>query len=247
MKGGQGPPLLILHDDVGTPGWTPFYEELSGRFTVYVPSHPGFGKSELPDRSRRPSWMRDVRELAMVHGWLLNLLGLDSLHVVGIGLGGWIAAEMAIMSQYRFERMVLVGPTGIQPTEGEIVDQFLLNGQEYAELGFHDKARFEEVYGSEPDTDQQETWEINREMTARIAWKPYMFDTALPYLLRGVHIPTLVTWATEDKIVPLSCAERYVEALPNARLEILERAGHALDIEKPNELATLVTKFVSEP
>ena len=246
MKGGQGSPLLVLHDDVGTPGWTPFYDELAGRSTVYVPSHPGYGKSEDADRTRRPGWMRNVRELAAVHAWLLKSLGLESVAVVGIGLGGWVAAEIAVMCHHQFSKMVLVGPMGVQPSEGEIVDQFLLSGQEYVELGFQDNASFEAAYGADPDMEQQEQWEINREMTTRIAWKPYMFDQGLPFLLGGVDTPTLVVWSDGDKIVPRNCADRYVEILPNARLEVLKGAGHAADLEKPKELAALVNDFISK-
>ena len=54
MKGGTGKPLLVYQDDLGSPGWLPFYEELAQEFTVYVPAHPGFGKSQRPD------WMRNV-------------------------------------------------------------------------------------------------------------------------------------------------------------------------------------------
>ncbi len=52
LKGGAGKPVLVLHHDVGNPGWLPFHAELARSFTVYAPSHPGFGKSE------RPEWMR---------------------------------------------------------------------------------------------------------------------------------------------------------------------------------------------
>ena len=240
LKGGRGRPLLVLHDDVGGLGWLPFHQELASHFTVYAPSHPGYGKSE------RPQWMRNVRDLAVVHNWLLKVLGLDSTNVVGLGFGGWVAAEMATMNQRQFERMVLVGPMGIQPSEGEIADQFLLSGEEYARLGFHDQAKFEELYGSEPSLEQNESWEINREMTSRIAWKPYMFNQALPVLLQGVDTPTLVVWGGEDKIAPLSCGQRYVEALPNARLHEVEGCGHSVDMESPNELAALVADFITE-
>ena len=244
QKGGRGRPLVILHDDVGSPDWLPFYEELAGHFTVYVPSHPGYGKSERPDRSQRPRWMRDVRDMAIVHGLLLRALRLDRVQVVGLGFGGWIAAEMAAMCQSQFDRMVLVGAMGIQPLEGEIVDQFLLDGEEYARLGIHDRERFDELYGSEPDIDQKETWEINREMTARVAWKPYMFDPTLPVLLQGVETPSLIVWGSEDRIVPLNCGRRYANTLPDARLHVIDRSGHCVDIDKPRELAELVTDFI---
>ena len=243
-KGGTGGALVILHDDVGSPGWLPFYGELARHFAVYVPSHPGYGKSELPDRSQRPRWMRDVRDMAIVHSLVLRALGLDRVQVVGLGFGGWVAAEMATMCQPQFERMVLVGAMGVQPPEGEIVDQFLLDGEEYARLGIRDQERFDELYGNEPDVDQKETWEINREMTARIAWKPYMFNPTLPVLLQGVDTPTLVVWGSEDRVVPLSCGRRYADALPNARLHIVDRCGHCVDVDRPKELAELVIDFL---
>jgi len=239
MKGGAGKPVLILQDDLGSPGWLPFYGELAKKFTVYVPAHPGFGKSE------RPQWMRNVREMAVTHKWLLKVLGLDSLSVVGIGFGGWVAAEMATTCGHTFGRMVLVNAVGVQPLEGEILDQFLLSGEEYVKLCFQDPAMFESVYGSETTADQRELWEVNREMAIRVAWRPYMFDQALPHLLGSVDTPTLVIQAADDKIVPASCGRRYSDGLPNARLEVLDECGHCADAEKPVELANLMMGFIA--
>ncbi len=240
MKGGQGKPLLILHDDMGTPGWIPLYDELAQRLTVYVPALPGYGKSD------RPMWMRNVRDMAAVQNLLLKAVGIDSVCVVGFGIGAWVAAEMATMCQSQFERIVLVAAMGVQPAQSEIVDQFLVSAEEYLKLGFHDQGKFAELYSAEPTEDQKESWELNREMTARIAWKPYMFNQALPHLLPGVDTPTLVVWGSEDKVAPLNCGERYVESLPNARLEVIEGCGHFVDIEKPMELAAIINDFISK-
>ena len=239
MKGGAGEPLLILQDDIGSPGWLPFYAELASRFTVYVPAHPGYGKSE------RPAWMRSVRDLAITHNWLLKVLGLEALPVVGLGLGGWVAAELATMCHHRFTHLVLVGAVGVQPLEGEIADQFLISGEEYVKRCFYNPARFAEMYGQETTVDQREMWEVNREMTVRIAWKPYMFNQSLPILLGGVDTPTLVVWGKEDTVVPRSCAQRYVESLAMARLIVLDGCGHCAEVEKPQELAALITDFLA--
>jgi pimeloyl-ACP methyl ester carboxylesterase len=239
MQGGSGGPLLILQDDIGSPGWLSFYAELAGHFTVYVPTHPGFGKAE------RPAWMRSVRDLAITHLWLLDVLGLEVLPVVGLGFGGWVAAEMATMCHHRFSHLVLVGAVGVQPSEGEIVDQFLGSGEEYVKRCFHDPARFEALYGKETTIKQREGWEINREMTVRLAWKPYMFNQTLPMLLGSVATPTLVVWGKEDQIVPLNCAQRYVERLPNAQLTVLDGCGHCAEVEKPQELTALITDFLA--
>jgi pimeloyl-ACP methyl ester carboxylesterase len=240
MKGGEGAPLLILQDDIGSPGWLPFYAELASGFTVYVPAHPGYGKSE------RPAWMRSVRDLAIAHNWLLKALGLEALPVVGLGLGGWVAAELATMCHHRFTHLVLVGAVGVQPLEGEIADQFLVSGEEYVKRCFHDLAQFEALYGKETTVDQREMWEVNREMTVRIAWKPYMFNQALPVLLGSVDTPALVVWGKEDAVVPSSCAQRYAEGLPRARLVVLDGCGHCAEVEKPKELAAIITDFITE-
>lgn len=241
MRGGAGTPLLLFQDDIGSPGWLPFYDALARRFTVYVPEHPGFGRSE------RPAWMRSVRDLAIAHLWLLKTLGLaaTTLPVVGLGFGGWVAAEIATMCQRQFERMVLVGAVGVQPLEGEIVDQFLVSGHEYVKQCFHDLAKCEALYGREPTPEQHETWEINREMTVRVAWKPYMFNQALSMLLGGVDTPTLVVRGREDAIVPASCAQRYVDTLPHAQMHVLDNCGHCADVEQPQALAALIADFVS--
>ena len=239
MKAGSGRRLLLLQDDIGSPGWLPLYRDLAQSFEVYVPSHPGFGKSE------RPAWMRNVRDLAIAHLWLAKNLGLDSVTVVGLGFGGWVAAEMATMRQDLFNKIVLVGAVGVQPLEGEIADQFLLSGEEYARLGFHDQSVFEAAYGSEMSPEQLETWEINREMAIRLAWTPYMFNQGLPHLLGMVDTPTLVVRGAQDKVVPVSCAQRYLELLPNARLETIDNCGHCVDVEKPAELGALIEGFLA--
>jgi pimeloyl-ACP methyl ester carboxylesterase len=239
LKAGGGPPLLILHHDVGNPGWLPFYDELANDFTVHVPSHPGFGKSD------RPAWMRTVRDLAIVYHWLIGDLKLDSLAVVGLGFGGWIAAEMAMMCRHEISRMVLVGAMGFLPKSGEILDQFLINTIDYVRSGFHNPDKYVELYTAEPTLDQLEQWEINREMTSRIAYKPYMYDQTLPHLIGGVRTPTLIVWGREDRITPLVCGEQYRDAIAGARLETLE-CGHFVEVENPRELATLVRDFASK-
>ncbi|MCH7623972.1 MAG: hypothetical protein IIB46_07835, partial [Nitrospinae bacterium] len=74
---------------------------------------------------------------------------MESASVVGMGFGGWVTAEMATMCHHQFGGIVLVGAVGVQPTDGEILDQCLLSGEEYARLCFHDAAKFDALYGAE--------------------------------------------------------------------------------------------------
>lgn len=237
-RAGSGPTVLVLHHDIGTPDRLPFYDALAQRFDVLVPHHPGWGKSE------RPAWLRHPRDIAAAHQWLLTTLGVRDVSLVGLGFGGWVAAEMASLAPSAFRKLVLVGAMGIKPPEGYIADQAVVSYIDYPQAGFHDPAAFARVYG-DISTDQLEAWDIAREMSFRTAWKPYMYSQALPHLLGGVKAPALVVWGDDDRIVPRSAADAYVSALPGAKLEIVAGCGHLVDMEKPDELARLVSTFVN--
>ena len=242
-RAGGGPPLLVLHHDIGTLDRLPFYDALTSRFTVLVPRHPGY------DGSQRPDWMRNVRDLAAVYQWLLGQLSdirAATVSVVGLGFGGWVAAEMATLAPRALRKLVLVGAMGLKPERGEIADQALVSYIDYVRLGFANQRAFDSVFGADPTTAQLEKWDLNREMSFRIAWKPYMYSPTLPHLLGGVAAPALVVWGRDDRVVPLECGERYAKAMPRARLEIVEGAGHFVDLEKPDELAKLIVDFASQ-
>lgn len=237
-RAGSGKPLLILHHDFGNLESLPLYDALAESYDVLLPEHPGFGNSQ------RPEWMRGARDLAVLYRCLLAELGVTKASLLGLGFGGWLAAEMATMAPNDIDRLILVGAMGIQPTEGYIADQAIVGYIDYARMAFHDQAAFDNTYGAEPSTDQLEAWDICREMCFRIAWKPYMYNPTLPNLLRSMPASTLVVWGDDDQIVPINVADTYVDALPNTRREIIKNCGHAVDMEKPDELAALVRDFI---
>ena len=237
-RAGKGRPVLLLHHETGTLDRLTFYDALAVSYDVLLPHHPGYSKSSRPD------WMRSVRDIAVIYRGLLADLKLKDVALVGLGFGGWIAAEMATMAPADVSKLVLVGAMGIKPPQGDILDLAITGYIDYARAGFHDQKAFDRVYGAEPSTDQLEMWDICREMSFRIAWKPYMYSQTLPHLLGAVKAPALVVWGEHDRVVPISTAGRYVEALPNAKLEIVKGCGHCVDMEQPETLAKLVKDFI---
>ena len=230
--------VVVLHHETGTLDRLPFYDALAAHYDVLVPHHPGYSRSE------RPTWMRSVRDIAVLHRGLLSELKIKDAALVGLGFGGWIAAEMASMAPADLSHLVLVGAMGIKPPQGDILDLAITGYVDYARAGFHDQKAFDRVYGAEPSIDQLEMWDICREMSFRIAWKPYMYSQTLPHLLGAVRAPSLVVWGDDDKVVPQSAAQRYVEALPKAKLEIVKVSGHCVDMEQPDALAKLIVDFI---
>src|SRR5438270_11915522 len=89
LRGGSGTPVMFLHGAGGHTGWMRFLEELSRRFGVFAPEHPGFGQSD------DPPWLDNVADLAYFYLDLLKALGWGGVHLIGPWPGGWIAAGLA--------------------------------------------------------------------------------------------------------------------------------------------------------
>jgi pimeloyl-ACP methyl ester carboxylesterase len=241
-RGGRGAPLLVLHGELGVPGWLRAYEQLAQHFTVYVPSLPGFGQSERPD------WIVSVRDLAAWVTWFVRDSMLSQpLPVIGFSLGGWIAAEIATMNASLFTKMVLVGAAGLQPEEGYVWDYFVHSSREAFAQAFFDPAQAPEYapyYGRAWTPEEETQAERNREMAARLLWKPYMRSHTLSALLHGVVTPTLVVWGREDRIIPLNVCQRYARAIPGATSKILDRCGHLPEMEQPEAFVQAVLDFL---
>ncbi len=241
LKGGSGDPLLVLHDEIGQPGWLRLHEELAKNYTVYAPSHPGFGATGRID------WIMNMRDSATWYLWALEDLGLSNLNVLGFSLGGWLAAEMATQNPQMFRKMALAAPAGILPPTGEILDMFLIVSKEFITAGFHNPsavAEFQTVCPDEPAPEQVESWEMAREEACRLSWRPYMHDRSLPHRLgRLRNLPSLIVWGSNDEVVPPSAGEVYNSSIAGSRLVTLENCGHRSDVEKTDELAGLLREF----
>ena len=174
---------------------------------------------------------------------------MDGLNVLGFSLGGWLASEMASMCPPQFKKLALVAPAGIKPPAGEIFDMFLVIAREYIAEGVLDPANtpeFQVVCPDEATPEQLEAWEVAREESCRLSWKPYMHYPGLPHLLRRLKsLPTLIVWGKQDAIIPASAAEVFHDSIPGSRLALLDKCGHRPELEKTDEFTKLVSEFFS--
>jgi pimeloyl-ACP methyl ester carboxylesterase len=237
LKGGDGPPCLVLHGFEGHEGWLPFHEELASDATVYAPSHPGYGHTDAP------AWITTIWHQAVFYNWFLQTMGLQEVTLIGAGIGGWMAAYMAITCPERLRRLVLISPAGIKPEQGETLDIFVTSWREVLQRGFANDERFQGTYAAVPIIEFGGLREAGRVMTMRMCFRPYLYDPSLPAMLPKIQVPTLIAWGTDDQIIPIECAELFRRPIPGAQKEAIEHCGHFAHLDQPRQIAEIVREF----
>ena len=240
IERGRGRPLLFLHPGIGIEPDAPVLDRLAERARVIAPAHPGFGASELPKH------LDTVDDLAYFYLDLLDALDLTDTVVVGVSLGAWIAAEIAVKSTARLSHLVLANAVGIKVGDRatrDITDIFAIPDEEFNERAYFDAKLGERNYKDMPEADVR-TIARNREATARFAWSPYMHDPKLKGRLHRIRIPTLFLWGAADRILSEQYGRAYCAAIPGARFETIERAGHFPHVEQPEEFARKIFAFI---
>ncbi len=251
---GSGAPLLYLHgftDIHGAgPDWQPFHQALAADRTLVAPAHPACGDSEENDG------IDTIADLEFHYLELMDRLGLERVDVVGVCIGGWIAAELAVRHPERISRLALVGACGLFVPGQPIADLFWqgqpTDGTDYGglrELLFGD-ADSPLARDFVPDARASVEPELTRykafRFAARIGFRPpYLHDRRLAGRLWRYGGPALAVWGRDDRLVPLSHGEAYAAGFGAGRLEIVEGAGHNVHLEKPEETAALIRTFLA--
>ena len=240
FEAGGGNPLLWLHGANGFDPAHPFVKPFAERRRLIVPSHPGFGKSGLPDWVERPD------DIAVLYLELLDTLGLARTEIVGCSLGGWIAAEMASMAPERVVKLVLVGPAGVKigtSDKLDIPDIWAMPQDEVNKLIFHDPQKMT-MDPAKLSDEQLAILLRNRETTALLTWEPWMHNPKLKHRLHRVKAPALFVRGVSDGLMSAAYVEAYAKLVPGARTATIAAAGHAPQIEQPAAFAATVLPFL---
>jgi pimeloyl-ACP methyl ester carboxylesterase len=191
--------------------------------------------------------MRTIDDLSYFYLDLLDRLELTDLTVVGVSLGAWLAAEIAVKSAARISKLVLANAVGVKVGGREtrdIADIFAITEQEYLDLTYCDPNVGRRDYKALPDAESLAAARA-REATARFAWSPYFHNPRLKSRLHRIGIPTLFLWGSHDRMLSEAYGRAYCTMIPGARFELMERAGHFPHHEQPKLFAERVMAFAS--
>ncbi len=249
-RGGTGPSLVYLHSASGEGDGLELLDLLAAHFEVIAPMFPGFGDSEGIDR------IDDMDEAALHLLDVFDRLNLLAPALVGVSLGGWMAAEVASRYPDRVRRMVLVNPAGLHLPGAPVKDIFGRSAREMAPDLFFDqhhplaelmlaRDRVARDPAATLTIDQVRPVYQAMAATARLGWDPYLHDPKLMKRLWRVASPTLVVRATGDTLIPEAHARRYVAEIRGARYTEIADAAHLVAIERPDALAAVIVRFLA--
>jgi 3-oxoadipate enol-lactonase len=252
-RGGSGPPLLLIMGMSGTAlHWgEPFLRALRGDLDVIAYDHRGVGAST------RLSDGITIAEMAADAAGLLEALGIDSAHVVGISMGGMIAQELALAHPERVRTLTLgctyCGGAGSALSSPEVMQRLsdaMMSGDRAGAVRAGWELNVSPAYAAD-----EMAWQAFREIAERRA-------VAVPVVLAqlqacaahdtnarlpALSMPTLVIHGTEDEMLPVDNGRLIASKIPGSRLEILDGAGHLFFWEQPEHSAELIRAHAAVP
>jgi pimeloyl-ACP methyl ester carboxylesterase len=241
---GAGPDVVWLHGE-GGPSWSPYHDALAQRRRVLAPTHPGYGASTGGDA------LDDIHDAIYFYLDLLDGLELRQPALVGHGLGGMFAAELAAVQPTRFSHLVLLDPFGLWLPEAPTLDYFVLPPAELAEALYRDRGSAAAQATAKAPEGQEAliAYMLERAQSmaaaARYLWP--IPDRGLSKRLHRVRAPTLIVWGQSDRVVPVAYGAEWQRRIPGSRLVVREDAGHMPHVEQPEALAELTIAFLGKP
>ncbi len=244
LSKGRGPAVVFFHGPWGL-AWDPFLDELARSFTVYAPEHPGTS----PGRPDDIYHLDGVWDLTLCHDELLEQLGLASAAFVGHSFGGMVACEVAAAHPHRASRLVLIDALGLWRDDAPIPNWMLMPHGDLAGHVFGDgdgeAARRMFPVPEDPEAQVMARVALQWAMgaTGKFLWP--IPDKGLKKRIHRIQAPTLVVWGQEDRIVPPVYAVEFARHIAGARVEVVDRAGHAPHLDRPEPVARLVRSFLT--
>jgi 3-oxoadipate enol-lactonase len=247
---GEGEPLLLIQGMSGTHlAWgEPFLAALGDDLDVVIYDHRGVGSS---GDQAQPVTIVGLAEDAV---GVLDALGWERAHVLGISMGGMVAQELALRHPERVGRLVL-GCTYPGGPEGQLADPALIQELAGAMLSGDRELALRTGFAANLSSGH---------VADEVHWEPFhAMATALPVAvpvimsqmqavmghdasarLQSIDALTLVVHGTVDRMLPVANGEVIARLIPHARLELLEGVGHMFWWEQPERSAALVRSHV---
>ena len=243
--------MLFVHGLGGAAeAWRPQLDALSPMVRCVAWTMPGYGRS-------RPLQETSIATLAQAALDLLDSLGVGQAVVVGQSMGGFIAQELALSHPNRVERLVLLATTAVFGGGVEAVSSDYKKGFIESRVGpLEDGRRMADLAPGAvrslvaPDCPPAVTAAAAK-MMAAIGPKAYrqaveaLVDWDGRNRLGSLGMPTLCLAGAADTAASPEAMTRLADLIPQATLEVIEGAGHLLNVEQPATVNQRLRSFLA--
>jgi pimeloyl-ACP methyl ester carboxylesterase len=242
---------LAMH----TKAWYPFLDDLAG-YDVLLYDYLGQGVSSSPDEAVT------IPALAAHLRAILDRLGVERVHAVGVSYGGFVALDFARLFQERLHTLTLSGILLSRERLFELYQamslRFYAGGRALFPLYTH--YLYEKIFGerflraTDPTVLESMRQRFEERYIDRIHSLRRLTEAQNPFFdgleerldeYRAVRAPTLILAGADDRAIPLAAQERLASVFPNSRFEVLPEAGHVVYLEQREAFFARLQRFLA--
>jgi len=232
---GIGHPVILLH------GWgceantfKSVFESLSNSHQVYALDLPGFGLSENPPTA----W--DASDYAKLLSSFFDKLNINKAHLIGHSYGGRISIVLAAEEAEKVSKLILVDSAGIIPrrtVKYHLRISISKIGRLIRHCGTFGNRIADRLTHRAGSRDYQEAGAMRATLVKSV-------NQNLRPILPRIQAPTLLIWGENDIDTPVSDGKIMEEEIPQAKLMVLDNAGHYSFLDQSQQFFQIVSDFL---
>lgn len=253
---GEGTPVLFVHEFAGDHrSWEPQVRHFSRRYRCITYAARGFPPSDVPEDPGQYSQDHAVSDAVAV----LDSLGIDRAHVVGLSMGGFCALNLGLDHPDRARSLVVAGAgygaahetrAAFQAECEKVAEAFETEGAAAVAERYAQGPSRVQLQNKDPRGHAQFTQILSEHSDRGAALTMRGFQKARPSLydyqdrLAALTVPVLVMVGDEDE----GCLEPGLmlkRTIPSAGLVVLPRTGHTMNLEEPARFNRFVEDFIA--
>jgi len=246
---GEGYPLVLIRGlGSNADHWYPQIPAFASSFRVVSYDNRGIGRSDKPDEPFTISMMAEDTV------GIMDALGIEKAHIMGLSMGGMVAQEVALQFPHRVRGLVLActhcGGQKAMPASGEIQALFA----EFIATASPEAARkagkclFAELTLSRSPEIVREYQAISARFPPEARVLMQQFEAVKGHdtwsRLQEIQAPTLVITGAEDLLIVPENSSILAENIPDARLCIIPGGGHQFLVERAQSANEAILAFL---
>jgi 3-oxoadipate enol-lactonase len=245
LSGREEAPVVMLSHSLASSlvMWHPQMEALEAHFKILRYDTRGHGKTDVPPG---PYTLELMGEDAV---GLLDALGIDKIHFVGLSMGGMIGQCLALNHARRLQSLVLCDTSSIIPKEGQPAVQERIDTAKSRGMEALAEPTLERWFTPSYISKNPASLEIIRKQLLATSVNGYIHcSDALRRLnyrdrLQGIRLPTLIMVGEEDPGTPVASAQVIQERIRDSKLVIIPSARHLSNVEQPKFFNEALMEF----